>query len=481
MKQDNKSSYVIMFSTRKVQGKEITMHIIVVGLNYRTAPVEIRERFALAEEQLPAALEKLKNTASVMECVIVATCNRTEIYTIVDRAQICGHYVRMFIEEWFGMPREQFTNYLYMYEDQKAIEHLFRVTSGLDSMIIGETQILGQVRTSFLEAQKCSATGTVFNMLFKQAVTLAKRAHSETKIGELAVSVSYAAVELGKHIFGQFQQKKVMVIGAGETGELTAQHLHANGASSIYVANRSVEKAEEIADKFAGKAVQIEQMIQHMKEIDIVISSTAANSYVLTYEDVQALMKGRRSKPLFIIDIAVPRDIDPAIASIDNVFLYDIDDLQGIVESNLAQRKQESLKIESMISEEIAVFEKWYKTLGVVPLIRALQIKTSQIHEDTMESMLNKLPDLTEQEQKVIRKLTKSMVNQMVQAPILRVKDLAGQKKSDEAMTMFVKLFALDEQLEQLKQAEAMKQEAEADEYSQLLRPAKAFAAFMRS
>jgi len=457
------------------------MHIIVVGLNYRTAPVHIRERFALAEEQLPAALNKLKNTASVMECVIVATCNRTEIYTIVDRAQICGHYIRMFIEEWFGMPREDFTNYLYMYEDKKAIEHLFRVTSGLDSMIIGETQILGQVRTAFLESQKCSATGTVFNMLFKQAVTLAKRAHTETKIGELAVSVSYAAVELGKRIFGQFQQKKVMVIGAGETGELTAQHLHANGVSSISVANRSFDKAEEIAHKFAGKAVPIDQLISHMNEIDIVISSTAASAYVLKASDVQAVMKGRRSKPLFMIDIAVPRDLDPAIADIDNVFLYDIDDLQGIVESNLEQRKQESLKIESMIAEEIAVFENWYKTLGVVPLIRALQIKTTQIHEDTMESMLNKLPNLTEQEQKVIRKLTKSMVNQMVQEPILQVKDLAGQKKADEAMTMFVKLFALDEQLEEIKKAESIKQQAESQEQSQFLRPAKAFAAFLRS
>src|SRR5690606_26918040 len=215
--------------------KEITMHIVVVGLNYRTAPVEVRERFALAEEQLTDALTTLNATMSIMECVIVATCNRTEIYAVVERPQICGHDVRWFMEKWFGLPREQFTNYLYMYEDRAAIEHLFKVTSGLDSMIIGETQILGQVRSAFFEAQRLQTTGTIFNMLFKQAVTVAKRAHSETKIGELAVSVSYAAVELGKHIFGSFNQKSVVVFGAGETGELTAKHLHSNGASRIQV------------------------------------------------------------------------------------------------------------------------------------------------------------------------------------------------------------------------------------------------------
>ncbi|RJE91060.1 glutamyl-tRNA reductase [Paenibacillus sp. 1011MAR3C5] len=430
------------------------MHIIVVGLNYRTAPVEVREKFAFAEHELPAALKGLMETKSIMECVIVATCNRTEIYAVVDRHHLCGHYIRSFMEKWFNLPRAQFTNHLYMYEDGKAIEHLFRVTSGLDSMVIGETQILGQVKDAFLLAQAEKKTGTIFNMLFKQAVTMAKRAHSETMIGETAVSVSYAAVELGKQIFGQFNKKTVMVIGAGETGELTAKHLYANGADRVLVVNRTFERAAALADKFNGVPCSMEEAAKKLHEVDIIISSTGANGYVLNREQVHQAMQRRKSKPLFMIDIAVPRDLDPTIAAVENVFLYDIDDLEGIVQSNLEQRRQEAAKIEVMIEEEIKLFEHWYKTLGVVPLIRALQTKSAEIHEDTMNSLANKLPDLDEHELKVIRKLTKSIVNQMMQDPILRIKEMAGEKQADEAMDMFVKLFALENQLEQSREQE---------------------------
>lgn len=437
------------------------MHIIVVGLNYRTAPVEVREKFAFAEEDLPAALKGLMETKSIMECVIVATCNRTEMYAVVDRHHLCGHYIRSFMEKWFNLPRADFTNHLYMYEDGKAIEHLFRVTSGLDSMVIGETQILGQVKDAFLLAQTEKKTGTIFNMLFKQAVTMAKRAHSETMIGETAVSVSYAAVELGKQIFGQFNKKTVMVIGAGETGELTAKHLYANGADRVLVVNRTFERAAALADKFNGVPCSMEEAVKKLHEVDIIISSTGANGYVLTRDQVQEAVQRRKSRPLFMIDIAVPRDLDPTIAAVENVFLYDIDDLEGIVQSNLEQRRQEAAKIEVMIDEEIKLFDHWYKTLGVVPLIRALQTKSAEIHEDTMNSLTNKLPDLDERELKVIRKLTKSIVNQMMQDPILRIKEMAGEKRAEDAMDMFVKLFALENQLEQSHEQEmAAAQEA---------------------
>lgn len=430
------------------------MHIIAVGLNYRTAPVEVRERFAIAERELPEALKQLIHTKSIMECVIVATCNRTEMYAVVDRHHLCGHYIRSFMEKWFNLPRQHFTNHLYMYEDNKAIEHLFRVTSGLDSMVIGETQILGQVRDAFLQAQQLKTTGTLFNHLFKQALTMAKRAHTETSIGESAVSVSYAAVELGKRIFGQFNKKTVMVLGAGETGELTAKHLYSGGAERVIVANRTYERAALIADKLGGEACSMEEAADRLHEADIVISSTGAQNYVLTRQQVAEAMKRRKSKSLFMIDIAVPRDLDPSIAAVDNVFLYDIDDLEGIVESNLEQRRQEAAKIESMITAEIDQFEQWYKTLGVVPLIRALQTKAAGIHEETMNSLTNKLPDLDEHELKVIRKLTKSIVNQMMQDPILRIKEMAGEKRADEAMDMFVKLFALEEEMAKTRQAE---------------------------
>ncbi|WP_274649927.1 glutamyl-tRNA reductase [Paenibacillus humicola] len=423
------------------------MHIVVVGLNYRTAPVEVRERFTFQERDLPEALKQLQHTTSILECVIVATCNRTELYAVVDRNHLCGHYIRHFMEQWFKLPREQFTQDLYMYEDERAIEHLFRVACGLDSMVIGETQILGQVKDAFQLAQQLKTTGTLFNALFKQAVTLAKRAHSETSIGEAAVSVSYAAVELGKRIFGHFGGKTVMIIGAGKMSELTAKHLYANGANRVYVVNRTYDRAVQLADKFNGIPLGMDEAIRRLGEADIVISSTGSDGYVLDRERVAAAMSRRKSRPLFMIDIAVPRDLDPAIASVENVFLYDIDDLEGIVESNLAQRRQEAAKIETFIAEELEAFRQWYKTLGVVPLIRALQDKAAAIHEETMDSLANKLPDLDERELKVIRKLTKSIVNQMMHDPILRLKEIAGEKHAEDAMELFVKLFALEDRL----------------------------------
>lgn len=425
------------------------MHIIVVGLNYRTAPVEVRERFTFAERDLPDALKQLKQTKSIMECVIVATCNRTELYAVVDRPTLCGHYIRSFMEKWFNTPRQQFTSDLYMYEDEKAIDHLFRVTCGLDSMVIGETQILGQVKNAFALAQEHRTTGTLFNAIFKQAVTLAKKAHSDTAIGEAAVSVSYAAVELGKRIFGQFGGKTIMIVGAGKMSELTAKHLYANGASRVFVVNRTYDRAVQLADKFNGTPLSMTDAISRLHETDIIISSTGSDGYVIMREQVAAAMQKRKSRPLFMIDIAVPRDLDPAIASVDNVFLYDIDDLEGIVESNMEQRRQEAAKIEVLIQAELDAYRSWYKTLGVAPLIRALQTKAADIHAETMDSLANKLPDLGERELKIIQKLTKSIVNQMMHDPILRIKEMAGEKKADEAMDMFVKLFALEDTLEQ--------------------------------
>jgi glutamyl-tRNA reductase len=430
------------------------MHIVVVGLNYRTAPVEIRERFTFSENDMPQALKELKDMKSILECVVVATCNRTEIYAVVDRAHLCGHYIPAFIERWFDVPKEQFAKHLYMYEDQKAIEHLLRVTSGLDSMVIGETQILGQVKDAFLQSQSQKATGTFFNTLFKQAVTMAKRAHSETSIGENPVSVSYAAVELGKRIFGAYHNKTVMIIGAGKMSELTVKHLYANGASKVIVVNRTYERAMELAAKFNGIPCPIEQMLDKLSEVDIVISSTGAPGYVLTREQLQPILHKRRSRPLFMMDIAVPRDLDPEISGLSNVFLYDIDDLEAIVANHLQERRKEAVKIEEMIKVEMTAFEQCTKTLGVTPVIQALQSKANLVHEETMESMLKKLPDLDEREIKVIRKLTKSIVNQMLRDPILRVKEMAAERHGDDAVDMFTKLFALEDMLEEQKQAD---------------------------
>jgi len=429
------------------------MHMIAAGLNYRTAPVEIREKFAIPEQQLPEALHALKKTPGVMECVMVGTCNRTEIYVVVDRMNMCGHYIREFMEEWFGIPREQFNPYLYIYEDEEAIRHLFRVASGLDSMIIGETQILGQVKNAFLLAQQEGTTGTLFNTLFKQAVTMAKRAHSETTIGENPVSVSYAAVELGKRIFGSFAGKTVMIIGAGKMSELTVRHLHANGVEKVFVLNRTVQRAAELASKFRGIACGMDQLEERLSDTDIVISSTGSAGFVLEAGQVEKVMRKRKSRPLFMIDIAVPRDLDPQISEVSNVFIYDIDDLEMIVESNLLERRKEAAKIGEMIELELAAFDQWYRTLGVSPVIHALQLKANAIHEETMENLFKKLPDLDEREIKVIRKLSKSIVNQILRDPILRIKEMAGERNREQAIEWFTQIFALEELLQEQKAA----------------------------
>ncbi|MDG0813723.1 glutamyl-tRNA reductase [Cohnella rhizosphaerae] len=427
------------------------MHLIVVGLNYKTAPVEVRERFAIPDEELPLALDALKATTGILECVIVATCNRTELYAVVDRHTLCGHFIRAFMEQWFNLPREMFNRHLYMYEDDLANRHLFRVACGLDSMVIGETQILGQVRDAFFLARERKATGTLFNRLFQQAITVAKRAHTETSIGESAVSVSYAAVELGKRIFGRFDDKKVMILGAGKMSELTAQHLTAGGAKEVFVVNRTLSRAEELADKMGGKAMPMDEALRRIGEADIVISSTGAQRFVLERDVVAQAMKSRKKRPLFLIDIAVPRDIDPACGELPGVYLYDIDDLEGIVESNLEKRRQETAVIDVMIDAEMESYRQWYATLGVSPLIRGLQEKAAGIHEETLDSLLRKLPELDERQVKVIRKLTKSMLTQMIHDPILRVKELAAEKRSEASLDLFVQLFALEEEVARLK------------------------------
>jgi glutamyl-tRNA reductase len=422
----------------------ISVHIVVVGLNYRTAPVEVRERFTIQPECLSDAIRHLKARKTILECVIVGTCNRTEIYAVVDSEYWCPNQISDFMESWFGIKREMFTPYTYAHENEEAIRHLFRVSSGLDSMILGETQILGQVRNAFLLAQQVDATGTIFNMLFKQAITVAKKAHAETAIGENPVSVSYAAVELGKQIIHSYENKKALIIGAGKMSELTITHLMASGAAWVGVVNRTLSKAEALAAKCGGHAHNYDQLHSLLTDMDVVISSTGSNRTILTKVDVEEVMKLRPTRSMFMIDIAVPRDLDPEIQYIPNVHLYDIDDLANIVESNMEFRRHAAGIIESMIADEIHIFHQWYRSLGVGPIIRALYSKASVIHNETMGSLKNKLPSLSEYEWKMVHKLTKSMLNQMMHDPIHRLKEMAPENNREEALTYFTKIFALE-------------------------------------
>ncbi|ETT82486.1 glutamyl-tRNA reductase [Viridibacillus sp. FSL R5-0477] len=420
------------------------MHTIVVGLNYKTAPVEIREKFSFIESEIPNAMRALQSEKSILENVIVSTCNRTEVYAVVDQLHTGRHYIKQFLADWFKVPVETFSAHLYIREDEQSMEHLFRVTAGIDSMVLGETQILGQVRTSFLNGQEIGATGTVYNKLFKQAITFAKRAHGETAIGENAVSVSYAAVELAKKIFGSLQQKHVAILGAGKMGELATQNLYGSGVGKVTVINRTFEKAELLASKFEGTAKSMQELQCTLLEADILISSTGATDYVIDFELMQFVERLRKGKPLFMVDIAVPRDLDPRIGDLPNVFLYDIDDLQGIVEANLAERERAAKQISSMIDTEIHEFQDWLSTLGVVPVIAALRKKAATIQEETMQSIENKMPDLTEREKKVLSKHTKSIINQLLKEPILQAKEMASSAKANEQLQLFQQIFGIE-------------------------------------
>lgn len=425
------------------------MHTLVVGLNYKTAPIEIREKLSFIEQDIPNAMVSLQQEKSVLENIIVSTCNRTEVYAVVDQMHTGRYYVKNFLAKWFNIPVAQFEAYLFIYEEDEAFNHLFRVSAGIDSMVLGETQILGQVKKSFLQGQELGTTGTVYNQLFKRAITFAKRAHSETAIGENAVSVSYAAVELAKKIFGSLQNKHVAILGAGKMGELAIQNLYGNGVGKVTVINRTFEKAQNLASKFDGDAKSMDELQCTLLEADILISSTGATSYVIDYELMKDVAKIRKADPLFMVDIAVPRDLDPKIADISNIFLYDIDDLQGIVQANLVERERAATEISAMIREELAQFKDWFNTLGVVPVISALRKKAATIQEETMLSIENKMPNLTERERKILSKHTKSIINQLLKNPILQVKEMANSAQANEQLALFQQIFGIEEDVQQ--------------------------------
>ncbi|GAJ99205.1 glutamyl-tRNA reductase [Geomicrobium sp. JCM 19055] len=427
------------------------MHIIVASIDYKRAPVDLREQFAFDEEELPKALSMLRDMKSILECTIISTCNRTEIYAVVDQLHTGRHFTKKFISQWFDVQPEQFQSVLDIRENDEAIEHLLKVSTGLESMILGETQILGQVKSSFSIAQENDATGTVFNQLFKQAITFAKRAHRETSINDNPASISYAAVELAKQIFGDFTNKHILILGAGKMSELTAKHLEANGAASITVMNRTFERAESLAATMKAEAKPIEELHTYLEEVDILISSTSADQYVLTQEMVAPIMERRSTKPLFMVDIAVPRDLDPELGKLEPIYLYDIDDLEGIVAANMEDRKEAAIQIEAMMTLEIETFKNWIDQLGVVPVISALRDKALMIQAETMESIERKMPNLTDRERKVLSKHTKSIVNQLLKEPITRAKEMAGEDDREQSLSLFIEIFGLSDEVAEAK------------------------------
>lgn len=421
------------------------MHLTMVGLSHKTAPIEIRERLTFPPHRQEDALSRLTAGDEVSEAVILSTCNRTEIYAVTATEEGGTDAVIDFICDFHDLDPHELVRYLYMESGEAVVRHLFRVVASLDSMVIGEAQILGQTKEAYQYAFDHSATGRVFNKLFRQSFELGKRVRTETDIGESAVSISYAAIELAKKVFDTLTGRTILVVGAGKMSELTAKHLVANGVHSVLVANRTHERAVALAEKFGGEAIRYDDLFTRMHSADIVISSTAATHHVITKGKVAQAMKGRGGRPLFLIDIAVPRDIEPTVNDLSNVFLYDIDDLSGVVESNLEERMREARKAEGIIDEELAAFESWLESMEVVPTVAALRARAERIREAELEKAIKRLGGLSEKELATVEMLTEAIVNKMLHGPTARLKEIAGSKYGVAYVEAVRYLYGLDQ------------------------------------
>ncbi|HEX21058.1 MAG TPA: glutamyl-tRNA reductase [Actinobacteria bacterium] len=424
------------------------MHIIASGLSHKTAPVEVREALNFPAADIGGALNNLLSYEHINEAIILSTCNRTEIYAVANDIEAGKDNIIHFFENCRKNIDCNLREHLYFYDSVSAIHHLFRVISSLDSMIIGEAQILGQVKEAYAQAFDNDATNIIFNRLFRQAFAVGKRVRTETDIGENAVSISYAAVQLAKKVFEDLTGKTVMIIGAGKMSELTAKHLLANGVRDVLIANRSYDNAVELAKTFQGKPVPFDLLFHEMVKADIVISSTGSSDYILDKEKMQPVIHTRRGRSIFLIDIAVPRDIDPNVNNLDNVYLYDIDDLQSVVDANLAERSREAKEAEKIITTEVREFLTWISSLEAVPTISKLRQSAERIRQAELAKAANKLADLSDDEMNAVNALTSAIINKLLHNPTIRMKESAKTKDGYLYTESMRHLFCLNESTE---------------------------------
>ena len=420
------------------------IRIVNIGMNHETAPVELRECLAKDPAHAARALAMMRELSCINEGMFLSTCNRVEALFTTEQTEEAKNSVVCIFSKLGGMPPESLCPRLLTYEDQAAVRHILRVASSLDSMVIGEPQILGQIKEAYSNATKEKTTGVVLNRLLHRAFHTAKRVRTETGISDAAVSVSYAAVELAKKIFYDLKGKRVLLVGAGEMAELAARYLLDQGASAITVANRTLQKAVEVAQRFKGVSVSFEEIGSQLLEADIVISSTAAPGYVISQDQVKGLMKKRRNRPLFFIDIAVPRDVDPQVNDLENVYVYDIDDLKGIIQVNISQREEEAVKAERIVEEEVIKFGQWLKTLEVVPTIVSLKEKAETIRQAELKKSLSSLGELSPSQLQSLEILTLSITEKILNDPILFLKQKADRALGKTYLDTARKLFSLD-------------------------------------
>jgi len=413
-------------------------------MNHETAPVELRELAAVGKHSIDEVMGVIRTIEDIKESMVLSTCNRVEILFTTDNEKGATESVIDFLCRYSQISREKLLPILYIYNDQEAIRHIFRVGASLDSLIIGEPQIIGQVKEAYRIALDHKSSSVILNKLMHRTFSLAKKIRTETEISGSAVSISFAAVELGKKIFGDLKGKKVLLIGAGEMAELAATYLVHNRVDKIKVANRTFRRAVEVADQFHGETISFEEIGDQLLHIDIVITSTSSPEPIISSDQVKKAMKGRKNRPLFFIDIAVPRNVEPGVNEIENAFVYTIDDLKGIIESNLSKRKDEAVKAERMVDEEVIKFSEWLKTLDVVPTIVALKEKCKKIRQIELKKSLSNLGNLTPEQRKSVENLAVSITKKVLNDPIIFLKSKENRSSRNLYLDITQKLFNLD-------------------------------------
>lgn len=411
------------------------MQILLVGLSHKTAPLEVRESVSFLNDQLPSALSALKD--KVGECVILSTCNRTEIYAITDSPSRTAPNVREFVADFHGLDKKVVSPHFYEYVGPEAVRHLFRVSGGLDSMIVGESQILGQVRDSLSSASDGQTVDVSTLGLFHSAIQTGRRVREETSVGRNPLSISYAGVKLAQRILGKLESSRVLLIGAGEAGRLVASALRTAGVADVMVANRTIERAEELADYLSGRTVPFNEIEDSLGQADIAIAATDSPSFIVTQGMVERAFADGRDAPMFLFDLAVPRDVDPEVSSIDGVNLFNIDDLSAIAEENLEERKRAAVEAEKVVDDELAKFMKWWDTLDVLPTIRALRRQAEDIRQKEMTRALAKLEGLSEIQMGAVDALTRSIVNRLLHDPTSSLKQGADNARLSAARDLF--------------------------------------------
>ena len=416
------------------------MHLKVLGLNHRTAPIDIREKFSIGKDAIRRGLENLDGYDGLSEAVVLSTCNRSEIYAVT--VDDCEASLHQFLNDLIGGVVDE--NFLYEFDDETCAEHLFEVAAGIDSLVLGEGQILSQVKEAYSISKSAQATSTILNTLFHRAIAAGKRVRTETKIAYNSVSVSSAAVELAEKKLGGLVGKSALIFGAGKMAQLTAQHLLSHGLKKIFVANHHLERAEEMAAKIGAQAVAWEDAFTGAAHVDIIITSTGAPHYVVKPWQTQQLMTRREGRGIFFIDIAVPRDVDPEVGKIKGVTLYNIDDLESVVEKNLQARQREAVLAKKIVAEDVAAVMERFKYLNFQPLMANLSERAEQMRQRELKKFLGKLPNLSDDERKILEQMTRRIVRKLLRMPMMKLNASAGTD-AENFYTQAVKALFTDE------------------------------------